>query len=156
MDDTERNGHTMVVAGTGPMEQDVIDASNSPSESDLYHLGLVDEEEKSWLLRNASGLVLPSRFEGLPAVLLEGAWTGLPVAMADVNGLGNFVEEGGFGVTFQPDSVMQCKLGMLRLSLAEDEQRNSWSKNGQNFAEMYLWPKVANEIEAAYNDALNK
>tara|TARA_B100000035_G_scaffold306420_1_gene308442 strand:- start:1209 stop:1346 length:138 start_codon:yes stop_codon:yes gene_type:complete len=45
---------------------------------------------------------------------------------------------------------------MLRLSLAEDEQRNSWSKNGQNFAEMYLWPKVANEIEAAYNDAVNK
>ncbi len=32
MNDTERNGHTMVVAGTGPMEQDVIDASNSPSE----------------------------------------------------------------------------------------------------------------------------
>ena len=88
--------------------------------------------------------------------LLEGAWAGLPVAMADVNGLGDFVEEGGFGITFQPDSVMQCKIAMLRLSLAEDKQRNSWSKNGRNFAEMYLWPKVADEIEAAYNDAVNK
>ena len=156
IDDSERNGLAMVVAGTGPLEQDVIDASNSPSESGLYHLGLVDEEEKSWLLENASGLVLPSRFEGLPAVLLEGAWAGLPVAMADVNGLGDFVEEGGFGITFQPDSVMQCKIAMLRLSLAEDKQRNSWSKNGRNFAEKYLWPKVADEIEAAYNDAVNK
>ena len=65
-------------------------------------------------------------------------------------------KRGVSGSHFSRDSVMQCKLGMLRLSLAEDEQRNSWSKNGQNFAEMYLWPKVANEIEAAYNDALNK
>jgi len=156
MDDNERNGHAMVVAGTGPMEQDVIDASNSPSESDLHHLGLVDEEEKSWLLENASGLVLPSRFEGLPAILLEGAWAGLPVAMADVNGLGDFVEKGGFGITFQSNSSMQCKLAMLRLSMAEDEQKISWSKNGRNLAEMYLWPKVADKIEAAYSDAVNK
>jgi glycogen(starch) synthase len=156
MDDNERNGHGLIVAGTGPMEQDVIDASNSPSESGLHHLGLVDEEEKSWLLENASGLVLPSRFEGLPAILLEGAWTGLPVAMADVNGLGDFVEKGGFGITFQSNSSMQCKLAMSRLSMAEDEQKNSWSKNGRNLAEMYLWPNVADKIEAAYNDAVNK
>ena len=40
--------------------------------------------------------------------------------------------------------------------MAEDEQKNSWSKNGRNLAEMYLWPNVADKIEAAYNDAVNK
>ena len=131
-------------------------SDNSLSESDLHHLGLVDEEGKSWLLENASSLVLPSRFEGLPAILLEGAWAGLPVAMADVNGLGDFVEKSGFGITFQSNSSMQCKFAMSRLTVAEDEQKNSWSKNGRILAEMYLWPKIADEIEAAYNDAVNK
>ena len=156
MDNNERNGHAMVVAGTGPMEQDVIDASNSPSKSGLYHLGLVDEEEKSWLLENASGLVLPSRFEGLPAILLEGAWAGLPVAMADVNGLGDFVTQGGFGIPFQSNSPVECKLAISRLSKAEDGQKISWAKNGRNLAEMYLWPRVSEKIEAVYYDAVHK
>ena len=51
---------------------------------------------------------------------------------------------------------MQCKFAMSRLTVAEDEQKNSWSKNGRILAEMYLWPKIADEIEAAYNDAVNK
>ena len=46
------------------------------------------------VVENASALVLPSRFEGLPAILLEAAWEGLPVAMSDVNDLGKFTEEG--------------------------------------------------------------
>lgn len=156
MSQNERNGHSMVVAGTGPMEQDVIDASNLHSESELHHLGLVDEAEKSWLLNNASGLVLPSRFEGLPAVLLEAAWSGLPVAMADVNGLGDFVQEGGFGIGFESNSVIRCKQALSSLAVAQENQKNSWSEQGQNFAKMYLWPEVAGKIEAAYNDALSK
>ena len=135
---------------------DVIDASNLHSESELHHLGLVDEAEKSWLLNNASGLVLPSRFEGLPAVLLEAAWSGLPVAMADVNGLGDFVQEGGFGIGFESNSVIRCKQALSSLAVAQENQKNSWSEQGQNFAKMYLWPEVAGKIEAAYNDALSK
>ena len=88
-----KSRHQLVIAGDGPLKSEVL-KSTGRATTDLNYVGLVDEEEKSWLLRNASALVLPSRFEGLPAILLEAAWEGLPVAMSDVNDLGKFTEEG--------------------------------------------------------------
>ena len=76
--------------------------------------------------------------------------------MADVNGLGDFVTQGGFGIPFQSNSPVECKLAISRLSKAEDGQKISWAKNGRNLAEMYLWPRVSEKIEAVYYDAVYK
>ena len=54
MSQNERNGHSMDCRnwahGAG------LSDTQFTSESELHHLGLVDEAEKSWLLNNASDL----------------------------------------------------------------------------------------------------
>ena len=149
MGDSMKSRHQLVIAGDGPLKSEVL-KSTGRATTDLNYVGLVDEEQKSWLLRNASALVLPSRFEGLPAILLEAAWEGLPVAMSDVNDLGTFTEEGGFGISMKPDDVKSCIDAMSKLAGADDRKKGTWSKAGKALAKDFLWPVVADEIELVY------
>tara|TARA_B100000609_G_scaffold199326_1_gene202097 strand:+ start:20577 stop:21692 length:1116 start_codon:yes stop_codon:yes gene_type:complete len=149
----KRSGHKLILAGDGPMRKHVETAASSDPESILY-LGLVDEEEKSWLLRNATGLILPSRYEGLPAILLEAAWEGLPVAMSNVNGLGNFTEESGFGVSFTPNDVDSCTKAISEIINAKPERKHDWAESGRVIAATYLWPEVASRIEDIYESVV--
>ena len=144
-----KSRHQLVIAGDGPLKSEVL-KSTGQATTDLNYVGLVDEEEKSWLLRNASALVLPSRFEGLPAILLEAAWEGLPVAMSDVNDLGKFTEEGGFGISMKPDDVKSCIDAMSKLAGADDRKKGTWSRAGKALAKDFLLPVVADEIELVY------
>ena len=144
-----KSRHQLVIAGDGPLKSEVL-KSTGRATTDLSYVGLVDEEEKSWLLRNASALVLPSRFEGLPAILLEAAWEGLPVAMSDVNDLGKFTEEGGFGISMKPDDVKSCIDAMSKLIGADNRKKGTWSRAGKALAKDFLWPVVADEIELVY------
>ena len=155
MDDTRKLGHQLVIAGDGPLRTEVLKTIQSGT-TDLHYVGLVEDEEKSWLLRNASALVLPSRFEGLPAVLLEAAWEGLPVAMSDVNGLGKFTADGGFGLSMQPNDVKSCIDAISQLTGANESTRESWSDAGRALARDYLWPNVATEILGVYENAIKQ
>lgn len=49
--------------------------------------------------------VLPSRFEGLPYVLLEAAWAGLPVIATQVGGISELIENNLTGRLIPPDDT---------------------------------------------------
>ena len=155
MGDSAKSGHQLVIAGDGPLKSEVL-KSIGRATTDLVYVGLVDEEEKSWLLRNASALILPSRFEGLPAILLEAAWEGLPVAMSDVNDLGKFTAEGGFGISMESDDVKSCIEAMSEMASADDRKIGAWSKAGPALAKDFLWPVVADQIELIYEHAVGR
>ena len=108
------------------------------------------------MLRNASALILPSRFEGLPAILLEAAWEGLPVAMSDVNDLGKFTAEGGFGISMESDDVKSCIDAMSEMAGADERKIGAWSKAGPAIAKDFLWPVVADQIELIYEHAVGR
>ena len=64
-------------------------------------------------LRDSACVVIPSRVEGLPTVLLEAMHAGTPVVMADVNGLGSIgpgMRIAGLSVPCEdPDSLAQAR-----------------------------------------------
>lgn len=67
--------------------------------------------------QHAHMLVMPSRWEGLPMVLIESLRAGTPIMLGDVSGLGELVENGTSGVVVEP-SVAGFSKGLAALDRA--------------------------------------
>ncbi len=69
-------------------------------------------------------MVMPSRWEGMPMVLLESMASGLPVVASGINSISEVVEDGMQGILVTPDSPLELARGIERLAQNPD-QRNS-------------------------------
>jgi glycosyltransferase involved in cell wall biosynthesis len=89
----------LTVIGDGPQRPSLIEQADSLGLGDhLELLGSVAGAQD--LMRDFDLLCLPSKYEGLPMVLLEAGLVGLPVVAADIPSLRYFAE----GIwTFRPD-----------------------------------------------------
>jgi glycosyltransferase involved in cell wall biosynthesis len=107
--------------------------------------GWVEKNELAQLYREASALVLPSRFEGFGVPVLEAMASGTPVvlsddaALAEVAGAaGVYAEDGDFGAA-------------LRRALAD---RTRWSAAGLERATTFSWAESARRTAEVYRGVL--
>lgn len=84
-----------VLAGTGEEEREVQRLAKK--EANVEHLGYVPHDRLPPLYSNAHLLVLPSRREALPLVLLEAHASGLPVVASNLPGSREVVIDGETG-----------------------------------------------------------
>ncbi len=145
----------LIIAGKGELgewlEKQVMNISFSKH---IHVLGVVSEEEKQWLFENSTGMVIPSKFEGLPTVLLEAMHNKLPVIMSNVNGLGELVDDAKSGLSFNSGSDIELSKTMNALISSSKKQLNEWGDAGKIAAEKYLWENVTEEIIKLYNRIL--
>ena len=93
----------LAIAGSGELDEWLEQRIASSTYPDsIAKLGRVEDAEKRWLFEQAKGVLIPSRFEGLPTVLLEAMHAGAPTVMADVNDLGRLVTEPNAGLSVSP------------------------------------------------------
>ena len=111
-------------------------------------LGHVAGRQRVLELMDASDLlVLPSRTEGLPRVVIEAQARGLPCIGARVGGVPELLEEAAL---FEPGSVsslVQC----LRSQLAETANLARASRNGLRVAEDYEESVLSKRRKALYD-----
>jgi len=145
----------LIIAGKGELKEWLDNRVNDIKFSNQIHvLGVVSEQEKQWLFENSTGIVIPSRFEGLPTVLLEAMYNKLPVIMSDVNGLGELVDNAKCGLSFNSGSDIELSKIMNDLVLTSKKQLKEWGEAGNIAAEKYLWENVTKEILELYNRIL--
>ena len=141
----------LAIAGSGELDQwlnERIATSTYPDS--IAKLGRVNDSEKRWLFEQAKGVLIPSRFEGLPTVLLEAMHAGAPTVMADVNDLGRLVTEPNAGISVTPGDAKSLLDAMIALLEANDEQIKTWSTNGQKASKPYLWSNVVDDLLEVY------
>jgi glycosyltransferase involved in cell wall biosynthesis len=85
-------------------------------------LGAVSHEELPRLYAEADALVLTSRYEGFPRVLLEAAAAALPVVSTPVAGALEMREQGAPVVVVEPDAAA---IGRAIVDLARDRERRA-------------------------------
>ncbi|MBJ23892.1 MAG: hypothetical protein CMB64_04410 [Euryarchaeota archaeon] len=147
----------LIIAGKGELETWLNEkVKDLPFSENVKILGVVSEAEKQWLFENCNGIVIPSKFEGLPTVLLEAMYNKLPVIMSKVNGLGKLVENSKCGLSFNSGSEIDLSKSMNLLISSSDEQKKQWGENGAIAAEKYLWENVTTEILKLYNRILKE
>jgi glycosyltransferase involved in cell wall biosynthesis len=96
--------------------------------------------------------VLPSDLEGLSLALLEAMGAGLCVLVSDIPE--NLELMDGAGFTFRHGDVADLTR-MLGLLLQADILRADAGRAARTrIEERYLWPRITEEIEAAYREML--
>jgi len=141
----------LAIAGSGELNEwlDERIASSTHPQS-IAKLGRVKDSEKRWLFEQAKGVLIPSRFEGLPTVLLEAMHAGAPTVMADVNDLGRLVTDPNAGLSVTPgdsDGLLQAINALLE---ADESQLKTWSENGQEASKPYLWSNIVDDLLNVY------
>jgi glycosyltransferase involved in cell wall biosynthesis len=102
-------------------------------EENVHLLGFVSQEKRDSLYDEADAVVLTSRSEGIPVVLMEAMARGKIVAAPAITGIPELVIPGKTGFLYKPgsmDDLVQC-LSFIRSQLqSAPAERLEWIRHG--------------------------
>ncbi len=102
----------LVIAGTGPMEQDLRLQIAARGASNIRLAGFVTGEAKRQLLSEAMFVVVPSEcYEAFGMIVLEAFLAGKPAIASSIGGLPYVISEGRTGCLFQPGNAAELADG---------------------------------------------
>ena len=106
----------LVLVGGGPMEAHLhTEASRFGLDGRVHFWGTVDHGEVIALMKESDLLLVPSRWEGLPAVVLEAFAAGLPVVATRVGGVPEIVEHERTGLLADAGDAARLARECLRV-----------------------------------------
>lgn len=109
-------------------------------------LGRVDDDRLFALYADRDCLVLPTRFEGMPTVVLEAMARGCPVIVSDVGATADLVRDGRSGYLLPPGDADALYRGLRRFIGLRHGERQAMGLAGRALAESrFSWPRVAEE-----------
>ena len=115
--------------------------------------GRVSEDEKWELLHRADLVCAPSLGgESFGIVLLEALASGTPVVASDIPGYRDVVRDGVDGTLVAPGDAAGFGEAILELA-ASGERRAAMARAARERAEEFAWPRVADAVVDAYEDA---
>jgi glycosyltransferase involved in cell wall biosynthesis len=130
-----------VLAGDGP-EKARMERDGLPS--NVMLAGKVDDARLEQLYAECHALVLPTRFEGMPTVVLEAMARARPVIVSDVGASAELVDStnGWLLPAGDPHALHQAILGMLALPL--DSLKAKGAAGRSRVTERFTWERVVN------------
>jgi glycosyltransferase involved in cell wall biosynthesis len=144
---------TLAVAGDGSrrgwLEQRALSLGLSPR---VQFVGQLDDVGP--LLAAADGVLLPSRWEGLPLVLLEAMARGRPIVATAVGGVAEALEDGVTGTLVPPNDVGALAAALEHLHRRADRAWRLGHVAAEVARDRYSWPAVVDEYESVYDEAL--
>jgi glycosyltransferase involved in cell wall biosynthesis len=111
------------MAGSGPIAADVERrVAESPFRNRIHYQGFVDGSRS--VLYEIDVLVVPSKFDGSPAIVMEAGACGIPVIAAPVGAASEVIEEGVNGYLLYPEQAdaINERLAVWKSSSAALEQ----------------------------------
>lgn len=93
----------LLVAGDGPLRSELVGRAAALAPGRVHFLGEV--AELAPIMAAVDAVVLPSRTEGMPAVLIEAGLSALPVVATDVGGVAEIVLDGQTGRLVRPGNA---------------------------------------------------
>ncbi|TAE47149.1 MAG: glycosyltransferase family 1 protein [Bacteroidetes bacterium] len=106
-------------------------------------LGFVTDEQLSQLYKTQDLFVLPTRFEGMPTVVLEAMAHQMPVIVSDVGASAELVDAQN-GYLIPPGSESALTEALLHFAGQTPEARQQLGTNSlRRVEESYTWPQVA-------------
>jgi glycosyltransferase involved in cell wall biosynthesis len=127
--DTALSSMTYVIAGGGPMRDEVVERSPF-----ARHFGFLDREALADLYANSDLCVLPSQRETCGLVALEAMASGVPVIAADARGFRESIDHDVTGLLVPPDDARSLAAAIGRLA-GSVGLRRSMAQRARRFAE---------------------
>jgi glycosyltransferase involved in cell wall biosynthesis len=139
------------LAGDGPLLEDL--KRDLPPNVAL--LGRVDDAQLNTLYADCAALILPTRFEGMPTVVLEAMARAKPIIVSDVGASGELVNPHN-GYLLPPDDAEALYQAVVAFAGRTAEVR---ARMGEySFArvnELFSWPVVVRRFEALFAELVS-
>jgi glycosyltransferase involved in cell wall biosynthesis len=149
-----RPGMRFKMFGEGPLARAVSErAANSPAAAVISFEGFVDHPASA--LAQLDVIVVPSRLDGRPAVVMEASACGVPVIGAPVGGIPELIEEGRNGFVVAPKDV--DRISALISEWSGDRAKfASLRSNARRVAEeRFGRTRMMDRYERVYREVLN-
>lgn len=146
----------LLVLGAGPLQRELVQlAAQFGLERRVRFLGFTPNV-KGWM-QAADGLVLSSRYEGLPMVLLEAGACGLPAVATDVAGTREVIVNGQTGWLARAGDAAALASAMTRLMRTPEMARRAMGERArQSVVERFSMETVLDRWERLYVDLLER
>jgi glycosyltransferase involved in cell wall biosynthesis len=144
---------TLVVAGDGSrrswLEQQALSLRLAPR---VQFVGQV--EDVGGLLAAADAVLLPSRWEGLPLVLLEAMARARPIIATSVGGVPDVIQDGITGTLVPPGDAAALAAALEQLHRKADKAWRMGRTAADTVREHYTWHAVVEGFESVYDEVL--
>ncbi len=117
-------------------------------------LGHVTRTALPALLRSASVVVVPSRYENLPLSVLEGMACGVAVVASRVGGVPEMMDDGVEGTLVPPEDPEALGAALARILGDRNLATRMGTAGRRRILAEFTWDSVAARIEAAYGEVL--
>jgi glycosyltransferase involved in cell wall biosynthesis len=144
---------TCALAGDGSLRNALeVAVAAHGLEGRVKFLGHV--EDVGALLAAADAVVLPSRWEGLPLVLLEALARGRPVIASAVGGVPDVIEDNVSGRLVPPGDPVALADALESVHRRLDLALRLGAAGERRIQESYTWERVIDAFEAVYDEVL--
>ena len=117
----------------------------------MVFTGLISYAEVASYLRKADALIMFSRYENLPCVILEALCCGLPVIASDVGGIREVInKENGILIASENENELLQSMNYLLDNLEKYDRESIASSAGEKFN----YKTVAQQFTFAYQSVL--
>ena len=145
---TSDNVH-LLIAGTGDM--DIVQPWESNQK--IHFLGQISHKELLSLIHESQIFCLPTMYpEGLPTVILEAGFLGIPVVTTDTGGIREVIFDRKTGVFVQPGDpdLLSREIQDLLRNVSERERLGANLKKLVN--DEFIWPKIVLKVKTIISD----
>lgn len=158
--DAARDGlFTVLIAGSGPMEQELRGQALRLGLQNVKFLGYVDDEEKLALIHGARAIVFPSceRSEAFGITLLEGAMLGKPLITADIGTGTTYINiDQETGLVVAPKDHISLRAAMEKLSGDQELANRLGAGARKRFESLFTGQEMGRRYAEVYRNLLCK
>jgi glycosyltransferase involved in cell wall biosynthesis len=141
-----------VVVGSGKERENLMRLTKKLGvEKKFTFLGSVPYEELPGIYASSYVVAVPSRKEAASRVVLEAMASGKPVVVSRTGGIGEFVEDGEWGLFFESENF-QDLAQKLSLLLSDEKLALKMGRRGRREAEKFSWERIATRTLTLYRD----
>jgi len=119
----------------------------------VHFAGFVPHTLVPAVLQHIDVLVLPSRYEDLPSVLIEAMAAGVPVVASRVGGTADLVQHDVNGLLVPSREPAELAAAISRL-LRHPAQARRLAEAARRTAQAYTWPVLARRVLDVYRNAV--
>jgi len=122
-------------------------------DDDVIYLGVLDEKQKTYAIKNMSIFVMPSKYESFSIATMEAWMSKKPVIVNSQSAvLKSHCEKSNGGLYYENyEEFVEC----INLLLSDVHLQEQMGKNGYQYVkENYSWDKIINEYRIFLNDVI--
>ncbi len=144
----------LLIAGSGPQESELKTLTSTLSLQDnIKFLGFISDIAKYSYLKSADVLVVPSFWESLPIVVLEGMACGRPIVASNVAGIPYLIHDAENGYLVHPGAIDELAEKICIL-LKNEVLREQMGKKSLVRVGNLTWDKIAGTTFKLYTRIL--